>query len=148
LSAELRERTGIDNGYLCSGGLDFSGSDAVAEKEWRTEGVAFEIVEGSGLRRLEPALGPGVQKAYFLPGMAQLRNPRHIKALLAGCGTLGVELRPGCPVDRFLIKGTRILAAQSGADLLPATRFLIAAGAWSEALLDSVCCGRGIHPVR
>src|SRR5262245_65404278 len=27
LSAELRDRTGIDNGYLCSGGLDFSGAD-------------------------------------------------------------------------------------------------------------------------
>jgi glycine oxidase len=149
LSAELRDRTGIDNGYLCSGGLDFSGADTVAEREWRSEGVAFEIVEASALRRLEPALAIGLQQqAYYLPDMAQVRNPRHLKALLAGCQAVGVVLRPGCPVNGFISKGARILSIQCGPGPIPAGRFLIAAGAWSESLLEPLGWRSGIHPVR
>src|SRR6516165_3191635 len=85
LSAELRERTGIDNGYLRSGGLDFSDAhDASACAEWRAEGVAVEMVEGPALARLEPLLAADVGSACYLPDMAQVRNPRHLKALLAG----------------------------------------------------------------
>src|SRR5438034_8780169 len=43
LSAELRERTGIDNGYLRCGGLELPGAgDTAAEEEWRGEGIAVE----------------------------------------------------------------------------------------------------------
>src|SRR5947208_1419703 len=39
LSAELRERTGVDNGYQRTGGLEFGFSS----DEWRAEGIPFEI---------------------------------------------------------------------------------------------------------
>jgi glycine oxidase len=80
--------------------------------------------------------------------MAQLRNPRHIKALLACCRTLGVTLRPGCPVHGFDKQSTRITAVQSSAGRLVADRFLLTAGAWSESLLAPLGCRPGIRPVR
>lgn len=85
LSAELRERTGIDNGLLRCGGLEFLGrQDEAAEQEWRGDGIIFELIDDGELRRLEPALASGLGQAYHLPELAQLRNPRHAKALLAG----------------------------------------------------------------
>ena len=94
LSAELKQQTGIDNGYLCSGGLELMDvDDEGVAQEWRREGIAFEVIEGEGLRRLEPALAPALDKAYFFPDMAQVRNPRHVKALLAWCQQHGVGLR-------------------------------------------------------
>src|SRR5262249_6685984 len=43
LSWELRDRTGIDNGYLCCGGLEFLDDPAdTAGDEWRGEGVRWE----------------------------------------------------------------------------------------------------------
>ncbi len=40
LSADLLERTGIDNGYLRCGGLEFtSGEDPTSPEEWRGAGI-------------------------------------------------------------------------------------------------------------
>src|SRR5687768_7454186 len=59
LSAELRELTGIDNGYLRCGGLEFLGSMAeAAAEEWHDHGIALELLDETGLARLEPALAP------------------------------------------------------------------------------------------
>ncbi len=149
LSGELRERTGIDNGYLRCGGLEFIGeSDEAAAEEWRGEGIRFEAVEGKALARLEPALAAGLGTAYHLPDMAQLRNPRHLKALIAGCQVQGVRLSPGTPVLGFEQQGDRVTAARTAACPLPAGQFMLAAGAWSEGLMSSFGLRPGIRPVR
>jgi glycine oxidase len=80
--------------------------------------------------------------------MAQLRNPRHVKALLAGCETHGVRLRPGSPFYGFDRQGQRLRAVKSAAGPLHAGRFVVAAGAWSDALLEHVGWRPGIRPVR
>jgi glycine oxidase len=149
LSAELRQRTGIDNGYLRSGGLEIlAQEDEAAVNEWRGEGIAFELLHEKELRRLEPELAPELATAYHLPDMAQLRNPRHLAALVAGCASLGVQLQPGCPVHGFERRGNQILAARTAGGTVGADRFLVAAGAWTDALLEQVGWRPGVHPVR
>jgi glycine oxidase len=149
LSAELRDRTGMDNGYVRCGGLEFLGADdAAAVRAWREEGIAFEIVDRKALARLEPAVVPGLGSVYHLPDMAQLRNPWHVKALLAACSSLGVRLRNGCPVHGFEAHGERIRALRTGLGQLEAGRFLLATGAWTDTLLEQVGWRPGIHPVR
>jgi glycine oxidase len=149
LSAELRDRTGIDNGFVRSGGLELvTGADEASAREWRAEGIEVEALDEAGVRRLEPALAAAIGSAYHLPDLCQLRNPRHLKALLAGSAALGVRLRPGCPVHGFERQGERILAVRSSDGLLAAGRFLVAAGAWSDVLLESIGWRPGIRPVR
>jgi glycine oxidase len=148
LSAELRERTGIDNGYRRCGGLEIMPAPDEAEHEWRGEGVACELVDDRTLRRIEPGLTAAAKQAFLLPEMAQIRNPRHLQALQAICAQLGVGLRPGCPVHGFERCGERVVAAQTGSGGVTADRFLVAAGAWSDALLDPLGLRLGIHPVR
>jgi glycine oxidase len=148
LSAELRESTGIDNGYLRSGGLELAGVGMEAPNEWQGEGIAFEELDEQAARRLEPALATGLGAVYHLPDMAQLRNPRHVKALLAWCERRGVRLRPGCPVHDFDRQGDRITAAKACAGPVPAGRFLLTTGAWTDSLLEQVGWRPGIHPVR
>src|SRR5947209_20100370 len=91
LSAELAGRTGIDNGYVRCGGLELAvpGEEAALD-EWRGEGIRFELLDESAVRELEPALAPGLGPAAHLPDLAQVRTPRHVKALLAGCRCHGV----------------------------------------------------------
>jgi len=149
LSAELRERTGVDNGYLRCGGLEFNGEDAAAAaEEWRGAGISFETLDGKALHQLEPALAPALVEAYYLPDMAQVRNPRHVKALLAGCQALGVALQAGCPVHGFERQGERVSAVRTVRGSIAADKFLVAAGAWSDALLGQVGWRPGIRPVR
>ncbi len=156
LSVELRERTGIDNGYLRCGGLELKLSeDALEERriqvflqEERGEGVNCEVLDGNQLRELEPALSERLSGAVYFPEIAQVRNPRHVKALVAGCAKLGVELKPGCPAYAFERDGERISGVQCSDGTLRAERYLIACGAWSDLLLQQLGRPAGIRPIR
>jgi glycine oxidase len=148
LSAELREATGIDNGFLVSGGIEWLHEDENSVVEsWRAEGIRFEFGEPARLRELEPALASSVRAAYFSPDVAQVRNPWHLRALLSWCETR-VALRPRCAVLAFVVKDKRILAAETAAGRIAAGKFLVAAGAWTDSLLATVGCRLDIHPVR
>jgi len=59
LSAELRERTAIDNGYLRCGGLDFDAGDdwaAWSAVAWGREGIAHELLDA---KACTTGTGPG-----------------------------------------------------------------------------------------
>jgi len=57
-------------------------------------------------------------------------------------------LLPGCPIHGFERHGNRIEAARSALGRHAAGQFLIAAGAWAEALLDPLGWRPGVRPVR
>jgi glycine oxidase len=147
LSAELREQTGIDNGYLRCGGLEFAADESAASaEEWRGAGIAVEAL--SDARQREPALAPGLGPAAFLPELAQLRNPRHIKALVAACAGLKVDLRPHCSAEKWLTQGRRVKTLRGDQETFEAGTFVITAGAWTDPLLAALGCHLDIQPVR
>ncbi len=149
LSRQLREQTGIDNGYHVRGGLELIGADHVVPvEEWRAEGIVFRELEGDALRAVEPALSPALPRAYHLSGMAQVRNPRHLKALIAVCEAEGVRLYPRRPAVGFACSGRNIDAVRTEEGSLSAGRFLVTAGAWTDGLLQSVGLRLGVRPVR
>jgi glycine oxidase len=149
LSGQLREETGLDNGYHVCGGLELlDNGEEAAVAEWQTEGIVFRKLDGSGLRRFEPGLAGHVSQGYYLPDMAQVRNPRHVKALRAACERRGVRLRPGCAVHTLVRRGDRVEAVETEQGRLVAGRFLVAAGAWSDELLQQAGWKPGIRPVR
>ena len=149
LSKELHERTGIDNGYRVCGGLELIDSAADAESdEWRCEGSVFRKIDTEEMRRLEPELAPYWTWGYYLPDMAQVRNPRHLQALIAGCESLGVKLLPECAARSMIRVGQRVTAFETDRGRFEARRFLIAAGAWSDELLGLFGWRPGVRPVR
>lgn len=148
LSEELKARTGIDNGYLRCGGLEFVGHAEGAEDEWRSEGIDVRPLTAGEICAQEPAVAAEAGPALFLPEMAQLRNPWHLRALIAGCRLLNVELRPHHAMRGFHRQGERILAIQTSSGALHGGTFVVSAGAWTDQLLTDVGCRLGIHPVR
>lgn len=149
LSEELKSRTGIDNGYLRSGGLEFVGSDAGhAAEEWRGEGIEVQNLTDQEVHEREPLLAADLGMAVFLPGMAQVRNPWHLRALIQACQDLGVALHPRQGARDFVRDGARVRAVRTAAGEIAADTFVIAAGAWSDQLLAGLGCRLGIHPVR
>jgi glycine oxidase len=148
LSRRLKEQTGIDNGYLVSGGVELPDEGAADTDEWRADGTEFEELSGDELRRRFPALAPAFERAYFLPGMAQVRNPRHLKALIAACELRSVALTPNCPAHQLVRDGSRLAAVETPQGRLTAARFLVAGGAWSAGLLGQVGWRPDIRPIR
>ena len=141
-SAALREETGIDNGYRRSGGVDVAWTaeedDALkaAAGRWRREGIAFERLAPGDFGRVEPALDPGLRVAYFLPDRAQVRNPRHVRALGEAAARRGARLRPGVAATGFRIDAGRVTAVETAGGPLPCGAVVVAAGPWTAALLE------------
>jgi glycine oxidase len=149
LSAELHERTGIDNGFRVTGGIEvFSSALDTAVDLWRQEGIEFEQVDSASLVPIEPELRLGSPAAFLIRGMAQVRNPWHLRALIAACGSVGVNIVGGEAITRLRVEANRVVsaAAESGTEY-PADRFLIASGAWSDRLLKPLGRELGVHPV-
>jgi glycine oxidase len=152
-SRQLLETTGIDNGYRACGGIaiDF-GDDNIGQSDeiaaWNSEGVEVEPLSSARLAELEPAVNPEVSSAYRLPELCQVRNPRHLKALIAGCAARGVDLVTGSPVVGFERTGDRIVAAKTPETLHTADAFCVAAGAWSSRLMAAVGISTAIEPIR
>lgn len=154
LAEELREQTGIDNGYFRCGGISVADGQQIAElhaqmQEWRRTGVECEVLDPAVLRDFEPQLSIGRKSLVCrVPGVAQVRNPRHLKALLAACVLRGVEVRPGELVTTILRRDERVESVETTSGRYTASRYVIAGGAWSGPLLSQCGIEAGIVPVR
>lgn len=149
----LRAETGIDNGYARCGGIEvrLNGSSTELNAEvaaWRSEGVLVETPNLDEFGQRFPALHPHVSSGYVLPELGQVRNPRHLKALVSACAARGVDLRAGCPVVGFDHSANRIAAARTPAEEHRAAEFVVAGGAWSRELLRHAGHDISIEPVR
>jgi glycine oxidase len=149
LSEELQDRTGIDNGYRVCGGIEIFGSDDdEAISLWTAEGIEFIPIRPSRARRIAVGLNAPDRPMFWLPEMAQVRNPWHVRALVSACTALGVLMAADEPVRNFRTVGSRIEAAISErGQELAAGSILIASGAWTDQLLQPLGARTGIHPV-
>jgi len=149
----LRAETGIDNGFRRCGGLEvrLGGNRSALDDEiaaWRREGVTVEIFAGEAPWRCEVELNRAVAAAYRLPEMGQVRNPRHLKALVALAAKRGVTLVPGTPVHGFDRAREKIVAVETHGGRHPAGQFVVAGGAWSARLLNEADCTVAVRPLR
>ena len=148
LSAELRERTGIDNGYIRCGGIEFLGRHGDADaQEWAGEGIPIEMLPDA--TKIEPAVAPGLGKVALVPTMAQLRNPWHLRALRTGCENSGkVRFLEGVQAKEFITRGEQLRSVATSAGTIDGDTFLLATGAWTDRLLGHLGLHTGIRPVR
>ena len=138
-SARLRDESGIDNGYWRCGALDVAfepGSLAEQAVRLGAESIPHERLGPADLRAIEPGLSPEIAEALLVPGMAQIRNPRHLKALIIALERRGVDLRPGEPATAFRRIGDRIAAVLTAREVVACKAVVLTAGAWSGALAD------------
>jgi glycine oxidase len=149
-TAELRELTGIDNGYRPCGGVEFLDEhDDESLPAWQNEQIEYFALTPQELAKSEANLS-FEPRAYLLPAMAQVRNPWHTRMLIAACRRVGIKLMPGIEVKSIETSGSSTVAGirLSSGERLTAGQYLIASGAWSEQLLSPLGVATGIHPVR
>lgn len=152
-SKQLLDQTGIDNGYRMTGGLhvSFSPKPNVFDTQianWRAENVAVEPLTPTATRAQDPLISSAITRAFLLPNQSQVRNPRHLKALICACEMRGVKLKSGSPVIGWKTSGDRVIAARTMSDEIHGDTFVITAGAWSQQLLPSPCVAPKIRPIR
>jgi len=137
---DLGERIGASELIAHTGYLHVYSEDATfAKGEWerglmRERGVAFDVLDGAQLRDLEPGIGAGFQRAVFQRESLAMRDPG------AFCRRLADDLRARGAAS--LIASASAIARQGDGYRIDtdhgpvhAGRVVVAAGAWSNALL-------------
>lgn len=153
---ELREAAGIDNGFRPCGGLYIARDETTRDELGRmhvwaaAERIAIEQLSREELARVEPAVRPLGEEldVALLPGECQLRNPRHLKALIAGCSLRGVDIVGQAAAEDFEIRGNRIEAVHTTAGKFVADQYCLATGSWTAALARRLRLRLAIKPIR
>ena len=133
--AEVEEASGMPTGYRDSGTLsvardadDLAALDELVAYQ-RSLGLQVERLRSRELRRLEPALAPGVRGGALVPGDHQVDPRRLAPALLEAGRRLGVAL---CRRAATGVGPGRVTL--EGGEVLPADAVVVAAGCWSSKL--------------
>ena len=84
----------------------------------------------------------------LLPEVAQVRNPRLLRALRRRVEMLGGVILEQHEVQRFETAGDRVVALQTAQGKLVADFYIVAAGAWSKTLLGVHALSMDIRPIR
>jgi len=146
---ELLQRTGIDPEYTRNGFLIVDTEEFSQAQAWTIQHqYTLEKLEGSALRDCEPELGD-YATALWLPEIAQIRNPRLLKALKRVLELAGVTLLENHAVRSLRQEHHKIVGVETLAQgFIAAKRVVITAGAWSTLLLNSVNTQLAVKPVR
>lgn len=152
-ASRLRETTGLDNGYLRCGSvyLETEQNSVEWQKQvalWQDEGLAIELLNESECRQRLPAVGSAFRRGCCLRDFAQVRNPRHLKALKSACLQAGVLIEENQAVTGINYTGDRVLSVATADSTYYADHYCVTAGSWSAQLLQQFLVPVPIVPVR
>jgi glycine oxidase len=142
-AAMLHQTTGIDPEYQHSGMLVLPPYRNELAAQWCVQ-HRVELQHVNLGDHLQNQSGAGL----LLPEVAQVRNPRLLRALRKRVEMLGGVILEQHEVRHFEIAGDRVAALQTAQGKLSADAYIVAAGAWSKTLLGEHALDMDIRPIR
>ena len=151
---ELEERTGIAIDYLRHGELDIAvdGGQAKATDEvaaWQQrQGFRVERLDEAAARELEPALPPTLATVWFSPDPGALTVHALTRGFAAAAEQGGATVLPETPVERVTHANGRVTGVQVRDRHLPAETVVLATGAWTAFLGQSLAVSLPTKPIK
>lgn len=149
LARELLEETGVDVEWTDCGLLVLGSQEQVEALTWATcNSVTMEPVGAEWLLKHEPALSLPTDMALWLPQVAQVRNPRLLRALKQGLAMVGVTVEEHNEAQTVIIEQGKVIGVQTRLGRRLADQVVVCAGAWSAGLLAGLGSSLEVAPVR
>jgi glycine oxidase len=151
LAEQLLCETGVDPEYTASGllMLGLEADELGQGQAWAAQsGYHIEQIGAAALSGIQPGLGAFAGDALWMPDIAQVRNPRLVRALRHSIDGLGVRVLEQCPADELLVRAGEVIGVRSGTTEYPARQVVVCGGAWSEQLVQAAGCSVGVYPVK
>lgn len=150
LGTLLEAETGIDPEVHVTGLYWLDLEDQAEALAWaEREQRPLREVSIDAVHTAVPPLGKTYTRAIHLPGVANIRNPRLLKALRAAVQALpNVTVIENCPAVGFVREGERIVGARTGQGDYRADAVVVAAGAWSATLLQTLGLNLPVRPMK
>ncbi|CAN5287372.1 glycine oxidase ThiO [soil metagenome] len=149
----LQNETGIECGYRVCGGYElFDKIDFEVLAMWQREQIVFSergvLTSPERLPR-EVDTPCSEVRSYYLPAMAQVRNPWLLRAVIRACELRDIKLNPQTTVESWSFHTGRVAGIRmANGETRSAGRYILAAGAWAEQFLTSLVAAQSIRPVR
>lgn len=149
LTEALLDETGIDAELTRSGLLFLDASDARDAQSWaQQQGVACSAWSQRPLHERWPGLAGEVSQGLFLPDVAQVRNPRLLKALRAALAKMPrVSIREQAEVVQVRSRPAPSITLASG-EVLAADAVVLTGGAWTQQLLRDLDLTLPVRPIK
>lgn len=147
---ELFQETGIDPEYIKSGLLIID-----AEKEQQTAcdwakkySSALQVVDAQACCEIEPALLKNTGTGLWLPEVAQMRNPRLMKAMRQSMELNSyIDAFEGCQIVSIDKDKNGGCSCSSLNEKFNAAKVIVTSGAWSAGLLETTGVNLKVEPV-
>jgi glycine oxidase len=149
LAQALYEESGVDPEYRRNGLLVLDPGDIDTAQAWQEKTPqTVETLSCEGITECEPALTlpSDIEQAVWLPDVAQVRNPRLVKAC-RGAIDDRAAIQEQIGVTDLLTERGRIVGVNTTKGRHSAPNVIVCAGAWSGKLLQPFVASPKIEPV-
>ncbi|RZU47479.1 glycine oxidase [Fluviicoccus keumensis] len=149
LAEALWQESGINPEYYPCGMLMLDPDDEAAAVDWsRNNHREHRLLESQDLAGMGYR-SPGFRRGLWLPGIANIRNPRLMASLRASLVAHGAEFREAATVVGWDREAGRLGSVRlASGERLHADAFILAAGAWSGGLLTQLDIQLPVEPVK
>jgi glycine oxidase len=137
LAHTLADETGLDVEWLQNGLMVLDVDEQTQALAWaRQSGAKLNLLNRIEMLQHEPQLGASaVAEALWLPDVAQVRNPRLLKALRHSVLASGVRLKEQAEITGLIVDGDHVAGVETASERIMASKVVVTAGAWSDNLL-------------
>ena len=146
----LFEESGVDPEYIRSGLLVLDSNEQEKAMAWAKK-WSMNLTVLKGQKNLQDTV-PGVASKYdqglWMPEIAQMRNPRLVKAARGSLSALSVKFKEHVKVEGLNVVDGQIKGVVANGESYHAGRVIIAGGAWSQELLKDSGDVPDINPVK
>lgn len=153
LIEEIQERSGISTGWNLTGetvlGMDRDAAALADLARWQNaQGIPAEVLDARALREIEPAVDASFEVAVHTPHVASVLLDRVALALARAAERNGATIREHLSVDRIEIEGGKAKAVVCSGERHATGGVIVASGAWSRSLGESIDFTIPTVPVR
>jgi len=150
IAEELHQESGVDPEYVRSGLLVLGSQEQQLATDWAERwSMNLSIIEGAAeLQRVCPGLSSYYSTGFYMPEIAQMRNPRLVRSARGSLDALGINYREHAQVSSLLVENGKARGVVVNGEALHADKVLVAGGAWSAELLKPYQNVPDIEPVK
>jgi glycine oxidase len=151
LIEQLKSASDIDAQWIQSGMMVIDPEEIKAATDWaKTQDIPIHILHAQEISRYIPNISDKAlrEQAMWMPQIAQVRNPRLLKALIQSLQNNGVALLEDTPVTQLCIENDTVVGVQSQNKIIHGASVTVACGAWSSRVLQKWLPDLNVEPVR
>jgi len=149
LAQELKEATAIDPEWVPSGMMVLDARDNGVALAWANRNaVRMHRLTSNEVHELAPELARGGKDALYMPDVAQIRNPRLVKALRKYLLLLGVKIYENTKVMGGVFVDSSMRGVTTHTQQFEADKVVLAGGAWSSNIFGKFSPVLPVVPVR